>query len=137
MSTGVQLLFPDSVALVLTQLDAELPAVLGRAVPTGNRVPSPRPDEFVRVRRQGGTRKTYVSEEALLGIEAWGLTVADAEDIAQATRAVLFGMKGNTYDGVPVYEVNDAGGPAEVADPLSDQPRHTFSVAIHVRGQAQ
>jgi len=128
--------FPDSVALVLDQLSVQLEGVLGRAVPTGNRVPSPRPDEFVRVRRQGGARKTYVSEEALLEIEAWGLDVAAAEDIAQATRAVLFGMKGETFNGIPVYEVNDAGGPAEVADPLSDQPRHTFSIAIHVRGQA-
>jgi hypothetical protein len=130
------LVFPDSVALVLTQLDAQLEAVLGRPVPAGNRVPSPRPDEFVRVRRQGGTRKTYVSEEAFLEVEAWGRTVADAEDIAQATRAVLFSLAGQTFDGGPVYEVQDAGGPAEVADPLSDQPRHTFSIAIHVRGQA-
>lgn len=129
------IVFPDSVELVLTQLAAQLPTALGRSVPTGNRVPSPRPDEFVRVRRMGGTKKTYVSEEAYLEIEAWSTSVSAAEDIAQATRAVVFDMKGQTYNGIPVYEVNDAGGPAEVADPLSDQPRHTFSIAIHVRGQ--
>lgn len=136
MSTGIPIVFPDSVALVLIELSLQLPVFLGRAIATGNRVPSPRPDEFVRVRRQGGTRKTIVSEEAYLDVEAWSTSVSAAEDIAQAARAVLFGMKGRTFDGVPVYEVNDAGGPAEVADPLSDQPRHTFAIAIHVRGTA-
>lgn len=134
MSIISGVVFPDSVHLVLEQLDAGLEPILGRSIPSGNRVPSPRPTEFIRVQRQGGTRKTVVSEEAYLEVEAWGASVADAEDIAQAARAVLFGMKGQTYDGIPVYEVNDAGGPAEVADPLSDQPRHTFSIAIHVRG---
>jgi hypothetical protein len=134
MSTLADLRFPDSVALVLGVLDTQLSAVLGRDIPTGNRVPSPRPPEFVCVHRQGGTRKTYVSEEAYLDIEAWSTSVAAAEDIAQAVRSVLFAIAGTTVDSVPIYEVNDAGGPAEVADPLSDQPRHTFSLAIHVRG---
>lgn len=136
MSQGILLTFPDSVQLVLDQLAAQLPVLLGRAIATGNRVPSPRPDEFVRVRRQGGSRKTYVSEEAYLEIECWSHDVASAEDLAQISRSILFAMAGLTFGGVPVYQVQDAGGPAEVADPLSDQPRHTFSIAIHVRGQA-
>jgi hypothetical protein len=36
-----------------------------------------------------------------------------------------------------VYLVEDVGGPAEVADPLSDQPRAQFSVAVHLRGRTQ
>jgi hypothetical protein len=135
MSVIPTLVFPDAVRLALDTLAAELPALVGAPVPTGNRVPSPRPDRFVRVRRQGGTRVTVVTEAAQLGIEAWAPDVGGADELAQACRSVLFGMKGRTIDGVPVYLVEDIGGPSEVADPLSDQPRAQFAVAVHLRGR--
>lgn len=135
MSTIPTLMFPDAVQLTLDRLNAELPALVGAPVQTGNRVPSPRPAQFVRVRRMGGTRVTVVTEAAQLSIEAWSLDVASADELAQACRSVLFGMKGRTFGGIPVYLVEDIGGPAEVADPLSDQPRAQFSVAVHLRGR--
>lgn len=135
MSVIPTLVFPDAVQLALDVLTAELPALVGTAVPTGNRVPSPRPPTFVRVRRQGGTRITVVTEAAQLAIEAWAPDVAGADQLAQACRSVLFGMKGRTVNGIPVYLVEDVGGPAEVADPLSDQPRAQFAVAVHLRGR--
>lgn len=135
MSIIPTLIFPDAVQLALDTLAAELPAIVGEAVPTGNRVPSPRPPRFVRVRRMGGTRVTVVTEAAQLSVEAWASDVAGADDLAQACRSVLFGMKGRTIDGIPVYLVEDIGGPAEVADPLSDQPRAQLSVAVHLRGR--
>jgi hypothetical protein len=137
MSIIPTLVFPDAVQLVLDRLSAELPALVGHTVATGNRVPSPRPAEFVRVQRQGGTRVTVVTEAAQLAIEAWSTDVAGADQLAQACRSVLFGMKGRTYGEIPVYLVEDVGGPAEVADPLSDQPRAQFSVAVHLRGRTQ
>lgn len=129
------LVFPDVVALVLARFNEELPALIGSPVPCGNRVPSPRPERFVRVQRQGGTRITIVTEAAQVAIEAWGPDVAAAGELAQACRSVLFAMKGRTFDGIPVYLVEDVGGPAEVADPLSDQPRSQFSVSVHLRGR--
>lgn len=128
-----QVLFPDSVLLASDELEAQLPALVGAAVPVGNRVPTPRPDRFVRVRRQGGTRITVVSEAAQLEVQAWALDQAQAEDLAQACRSILHGMACRTVAGVPVYLVDDVGGPAEVPDPLSDQPVSQFSVAMHVR----
>ena len=89
------------------------------------------------MQRQGGTRVTVVTEAAQLAIEAWSTDVAGADQLAQACRSVLFGMKGRTYGEIPVYLVEDVGGPAEVADPLSDQPRAQFSVAVHLRGRTQ
>jgi hypothetical protein len=128
------LIFPDAVELVTAELDRQLPALMGAAVPVGNRVPDPRPDRFVRVRRTGGTRITVVTEAATIAIEAWALDVAGAEDLAQAARSVVHSMARRTIDGVPVYLVDDVGGPAEDADELSDQPVMPFSVAVHVRG---
>jgi hypothetical protein len=86
MSIIPTLVFPDAVQLVLDRLSAELPALVGHTVATGNRVPSPRPAEFVRVQRQGGTRVTVVTEAAQLAIEAWSTDVAGADQLAQACR---------------------------------------------------
>lgn len=134
MSWGeTHVIFPDSVLLASDELEAGLPALVGAAVPVGNRVPSPRPARFVRVRRQGGTRITVVSEAAQLEVQAWGADQAQAEDLGQACRSVLFAMQGRTVAGVPIYRVEDVGGPAEVPDPLSDQPVSQFSVALLVR----
>lgn len=135
MSTYPPLVFPDAVQIALDVLAAELPAIVGAPVPTGNRVPSPRPERFVRVQRQGGTRVNIVTEAAQLAVEAWAVDVAAAGQLAQACRSVLFAMRGRMILDNPVYLVEDVGGPAEVADPLSDQPRAQFSVAVHLRGR--
>lgn len=131
--TAPLLVFPDVVALAVGQLAAGLPALVG-AVHIGNRVPSPRPERFVVVRRGGGSRITIVTEAATLNIGAWALSVPDADDIAQACRSVIHAMAHSTVDGVAVYRVDDLGGPAEEADPLSDQPMSQLSVSVHVRG---
>jgi hypothetical protein len=132
MSTPL-LVFPDVVALAVDQLDGQLSGLVG-PVHVGNRVPSPRPDRFVVVRRAGGTRITIVTEAATLNIAAWAQSVPDADDIAQACRSVMHAMAQTTVNGVPVYKVDDLGGPAEEADPLSDQPMSQLSVSVHVRG---
>lgn len=128
------LVFPDVVALAVDRLAAELPTLVG-TTHVGNRVPSPRPDRFVVVRRAGGSRITIVTEAATLNIGAWASSVPDADDIAQAARTVLHAMAGTTVDGVPIYRVDDLGGPSEDADPLSDQPMSQLSVSVHVRGR--
>lgn len=127
------LVFPDVVALAVERLNDELPALVG-TVHVGNRVPSPRPARFVVVRRGGGSRITIVTEAATINVGSWAQSVPDADDIAQACRSVLHAMAGGMVNGVPIYKVEDVGGPAEEADPLSDQPMSQMSVAVHVRG---
>lgn len=126
--------FPDAAALVLDELRAALPAIVGRPVPVGNRVPSPRPERFVVARRMGGTRETLITEVAHLAVECWATSAQDADDLAQAARTVIFAMAHRVIAGVRVYRVEDIGGPADVPDPLSDQPRYSFAVAVTVRG---
>jgi hypothetical protein len=129
------LVFPDVVALVVPTLTTQLPALVGGPVHVGNRVPSPRPDRFVVLRRAGGSRITIVTEAATINVAAWAQSVPEADDIAQACRSVLHGMAGSLVDGVPIYKVDDLGAPAEEADPLSDQPMSQLSVSVHVRGR--
>jgi hypothetical protein len=129
------LVFPDAVALVLPELTAGLPALGFAGIPVGNRVPSPRPERFIVVRRAGGARITIVTEAATLNLQAWSTSVPDADDLAQAARSIVWGMAGRTFASTPVYRVEDVEGPAEEADPLSDQPMAQLSVSVHVRGR--
>jgi hypothetical protein len=128
------LIFPDVVALAITEINAQLPP-MGFSAEAFNRVPSPRPERFVIVQRAGGTRVTVVTEAAQLAMQAWGQSVHEAEDVAQAVRSVIFSMAHRMIGSVPIYRVDDVGGPAEVTDPLSDQPMATLTLAVHVRGR--
>lgn len=126
-------LFPDAVTLVVDYLEDSLDD-RGFPVPVGSRVPDPRPASFVRVMRAGGERRDLVTDNPRLIIEAWADTDGDADDLAQLCRALLHDLRGRVLDGVPVYKVEEAGGPADLPDPLSDQSRSTFIVQIALRG---
>lgn len=129
------LVFPDVTAAACAALDDALPAVLGRPALAGNRVPDPRPARFIVAYRSGGTRATLVTEAAQVSFDCYGDSQADAEDVAGAARAVLFGLKGTrSVDGTDIYDVFDVGGHVDAPDPLSDQPRVLFSLALVVRG---
>jgi hypothetical protein len=131
----IPLKFPDAAELTLGELAGKLPGLTGQTVHTGSRVPAARPDWFVVCRRIGGTRVTPVTEAAQLAVECWAPTPADAEDLAQHARSVIFAMAQTNVNGEPIYRVDDVGGPADLPDELSDQPRASFTVAIHVRGR--
>lgn len=131
MTSLPQLLFPDATEIVLNEVAAQL------GVPTGTLVPNPRPDAFVLARRTGGSRVTMVTEAASLAFECWAATPADADDLAQRVSSVVHAMQGSTFDDVPIYRVDDVGGPADKPDELSDQPRSTFTLEVHVRGRQQ
>lgn len=122
--------FPDVVSLVLTALEPDID------VPLGTLVPNPRPTSFVLARRSGGERTTLVTETAVVTVEAWADTPAAAADLAERCRARIHAMEGTMISGVPIYRVDDVGAPADLPDPLSDQPRYQLSVLIATRGSA-
>src|SRR5690606_15009119 len=99
-------------------------------VPVRGKVPDPRPDSFVTVRRTGGVRQSMVSDAAQLTVECWASSDEAAHDLAQTCRAILLALSGSTVDDVPVYRVSEVGGPALLPDPLSGQPRCTFTVLL-------
>ncbi len=120
--------FPDATAAVTSRLGDVL------AVPTDARVPKPRPDEFIVVRRVGGPRRDIVTDEATLTIEAWAQDEAAAHDLAQLARAHVHAMAGTTEGDVRVYRVGEFAGPASLPDPDSSQSRYTLTVTVAVRG---
>lgn len=123
------ILFPDVAAEVGAWLREQL------NVDTDTRVPNPRPDEWLMVRRVGGPRRDLVIDDATLAIEAWSVSDANSHDLAQLARAYLIAMVGETVgDSLFVYRVDELSGVANLPDPESTQSRHTFTVAVTVRG---
>jgi hypothetical protein len=120
--------FPDAAAVVTTYLTDAL------TVHVGTLIPKPRPTSFVYVRRVGGTARDVVIDDATLAVECWAATQAAAHDLAQTARAELHALAGDVVDGVTVFRVIDIAGPADLPDPVSDQARYTFTVAVAVRG---
>lgn len=100
------------------------------------KIPNPRPSPLVLVRRVGGPRLNVVADDALLAIECWDADEADAQALAQECRTLLHLMRGTTTDGAVIYRVAEAGGPQNLPDPLSDEPRYTFTVSVAMRGSS-
>lgn len=121
------IVFPDAVSIVCDHLRTEL-----SPTPAVSRVPTTRPDTFVRVQRVGGVRRNLVTDEATLTVEAWAATEQAAHDLSQLARAHVYAMPG---DG-DVYRVTEISGPSLLPDPLSDQPRYSFTVAVATVGAA-
>lgn len=122
------IVFPDAALLVIDYLNDHL------AASVEPRIPAERPAAFLTVQRVGGPRATLVTDAPLLAIEAWGDNDEDAHDLAQEARAQLHALPGTVLDGVAVYRVDEAAGPALLPDPLSNQSRYVFTVAVHLRG---
>lgn len=122
------IVFPDTVALVVDFLADEVGCHVGNTVPTD------RPTQFVVVRRVGGVLRNFVADSATLTVECWADLAENAHDLAQWCRGLLHTMPGQQFDGVTVYKIDELAGPADLPDPLSDQPRYSFTVSVTVRG---
>jgi hypothetical protein len=131
------LVAPDAVDLICVWLRTELPNLPDQnAVPVTRGVETPRPPEFITVRLLGGAGRDPalpVVDRAIVAVEAWAGTVAAAHDLAQNARAVVHAAQGVVHRGIQVYRVVEAGGPVELPDPISAQPRVTFTVELWVR----
>lgn len=121
-------LFGDTAATVITILNSELtPPVTGK-------VPNPRPATFVTVRRTGGTRQNLVADNATVVVEAYAASDTAALDLAQLARRALHSARGSVVAGTTIYRIEELSGPAELPDPLSDQPRVTQTFTVATRG---
>lgn len=127
------IVFPPAVATTLDYLRAQLAGTGDSTTRAVHEIPDPRPDQFVRVLRTGGARHTIVSDAAQLTIECWAQRPDLAEALAQKIRALVNAMPTRST-WVPVYLVEEASGPAELPDPISNQARYTWTVLVHFRG---
>lgn len=121
--------FPDATALVISWLSVHL------VEPVTSDVPNPRPEAFVTVDRTGGPRRNLIADNPQITVEAWGATKEEAHDLAQAARAYVHTLLGETVNGAFVSRVDELSGPANLPDPLSDQPRFSQSFSLVVRGE--
>lgn len=126
----MHLLFPDATAVVIDALDADL------ADPVHAKVPATRPARFYRVLRTGGPRRNLVVDGAQITVESWAESDEDAQGMAQEARGILHTLPGQVIGDVLVCRVDELSGPANLPDPLSDQPRYTQSFSVALRGSA-
>ncbi len=126
MTTTV--LFHDAADIACVVLDAALDVDVVR------KVPATRPTSFVRVRRTGGPRRSRVADAAQISVESYATTVTAAGLLAEQARRALHAARGTVVEGSTIYAVDEVSGPAELPDPLTDQPRYTQTFTFPVRG---
>lgn len=120
--------FPDAVELVINYLRSVMP---GTAV--YSRVPDPRPAEFIRVERLGGTPDSRVTDRPRVDVGCWSTSEEDAEALMRRTRAYARAMAG-TRGTTTVYRVREVGGPQWLPDSESGQPKYAFAFEFSARG---
>lgn len=120
--------YPDIVALLRTYL---LPIVTPR--PVSSRIPDPRPDEWVQIRRIGGTQLRPVRDSPNVDVFAWAPTDPEAWELADLLRRSIHSLAATTLLGPPVYRVGEILGPTQLDDPLTGTPRVWATYAIDVR----
>lgn len=79
----------------------------------GAKVPDPRPDWVVTVRRDGGGMLDQVQFQAMLGINIWAPTEVDAYALAAVVEQTML----QAVDGSLIFGVESTSGPA----PLPEQ----------------
>lgn len=108
---------------------AYLKSATGKPVVT--RVPNPRPDSFVRIRRQGGTRVNLVQNAPNLLVEVWGsgneetVKVHPWELAKQTWEALAQADEVDFPRGVDVMRVSITEL-VDYPDEASGTPRYTF-----------
>jgi hypothetical protein len=125
--------FPDAVDIVRTYLREQLLA-RGLDVPVRTRVPDPRPPQFVRIERVGGSQLDRVTDRPRLDVECWGPDEGTLADLVKVVRALVFAIPG--WRGAVAYDVVDVGGPNTAPDPESGQESASFAVEVSLRGTA-
>jgi hypothetical protein len=106
------------------------------AVPVGTKAASA--PEFVRLFRTGGPVATPVSDRPLITFDAYAAKGSRAWVLADQTRAAVFALAGRKFGDVSVKEVTEAGGPANLPDPVFPTlTRYTLTLAVHLRGRQE
>lgn len=127
------LVFPDIEVILGARFRAALAA---RSEPyasnvfVSNKVPNPRRDRMVIVRRDGGTQSGH-HDRPRVSVRVWAKTEADANDLARLVMA----LAGSFADGVPIVACPTSGrsGPWPVPDE-SEQPLRQMNIEFHTRG---
>jgi hypothetical protein len=95
----------------------------------GRNYPSTDRAKTVTVRRQGGSRRSPVTENASVGVNVWAADDLTANELAATVRACIE----EAVDTAPIEDVS-VGGPTEITD--EKKARRYFTANLIVRGTA-
>lgn len=114
-----------------TDTEAEVIAFVSARIdePVSLRVPSPRPETFVRVWGSGGDGLNRIVDDVQLTIEAWAPDDADAAELALRVRDLLL----HEIRALPLVRRVRATRPYFTPDPDTEVPRYRFTVRLRVR----
>lgn len=101
----------------------------------GTSIPNPRPDTFYRIERVGGPRRTRVTEQPLVVLEAWSVDEDAAYALMARGRTAMEALEGQSLiEGCPIYDMDENSGPTSLPDPLSTHCRYTATFEFSIRG---
>lgn len=116
--------FP-AVAAGITILSAAMPGTT-----VTDRIPAPRPQRFVVVKRSGGSQ-TIAQDVAHLIIDCYGESPVAAEDLALASVTAMWNAE--STNGVQYAYWSDSAGPYDLANPdVTDRYRWQFNGDLHL-----
>lgn len=135
------IIFSDIEAFLQSYLTDQL-TLLGDSATVHTEVPEDRSTinqpRFVLVPRVGGAadKSALVVDTPTIGIECWAETAVQAYDLVSKVRALIWGLRSSTVDGVTIYDIQEFAGPANLPDSRSTQKRYVYTVSIQYRGTA-
>ena len=114
-----------AVSTVRSILSAALPGTTVR-----DTIPSPRPQQFVVVKRSGGTQ-TVAQDVARIVVDCYAASSAAAEDLAGIATTALWNAE--TTTGVDYAYWSDGAGPYDLPNPdVTDRFRWQFNGNLHI-----
>ncbi|MBB4935648.1 hypothetical protein F4561_006557 [Lipingzhangella halophila] len=123
--------FPD----IFPPLRAHLLPVVD-PVPVVTRVPDPRPERLVQMRRVGGQAQAPVRDRARFDVWCWAPTDDEAMGLALDVRGALWALSGTDQIGPPVYRVEEFLGPRHDDDPTTSSPRVWATYELTIRADS-
>lgn len=132
--------FVDIEAELVNHINTEL------GIRVSTRVPNPRPEEFIQLRRQGGNAgltdvetSRVMQDQSLLDLYVWAPDESQCWQIASSLRNVLMTLPSSGVLTAPVYKVSEVMGPTTTDDTIAgvtDSPRlwMSYSISTRIRG---
>lgn len=121
-------------ALMFLDIEGEYVSIIRQQVrvDAATVVPDPRPTEFVKVERVGGTAD-IVTDEPMVTFFVWGESWASAHDLAQLVRQRVMSVF-QLDQGVVVYSVTEVGGLSRAPDGPDGSPCYQLTIQSKLRG---
>lgn len=129
--------FPDVVLALIPYLTGRLTA-RATAAPVMSRIPSPRPNRFVKLTQVGGSQTDIATINPLVLVECWDvdepaayrLASVCAQEVSAATRSQSPISAGVWIGGTP----DSVSLPVNFPDPLTSLPRFQFTASLYLSG---